>query len=350
MRQQLRRRAAVASVLALFVLAGAGESAASVHHKHKHHRHHHHAAKLKVSTKPKTSPAALGNHVAFGAFASGFGGPGLQITQLEKQLGDHLAIASSFRGPGDVFPDATERAEASAGHTLLISWSMGDTASSRFTTFTDGSHDAYLARVAARVAGFGKPVYIRPWAEMNADWTPFQPTADGSAPAGGTPEEFIAAWRYVVDFFRAHGATNARWVFNPTTDTYAETTDVRTIFPGTPYVDVLGLDGYNWGTGGALQWQSFDSIYRTQYQRLVALDPVAPVWVCEFASKEPAEDDGAPVDTSHSKATWYRQLLASTEFPAIRALVFFDTDKERDWRVGSDPAALAVLSAAVQAA
>jgi hypothetical protein len=342
------RISAVVAVLSLLILAGVGSAAATT--RHKHHRHHHQIAKLKATVKPKTSAGALGKQVAFGAYASGFGGTALQITQLERQLGAHLAIASSFRGLGDVFPDATQRAEASAGHTLLIAWDLGDSAYTRFTTFTDGSHDAYLSRVAQKVAAFGKPVYLRPWAEMNADWTAFQPTADGSRPAGGTPEEFVAAWRYLVSFFDSQGATNARWVFNPTTDTYAETTDVRTIFPGAAYVDVLGLDGYNWGNGGVLRWQSFESIYSTQYQRLVALDDFAPVWVCEFASKEPSENDGAPVDSTHSKAAWYRQLLASTAFPAVRALVMFDVDKERDWRLGSDPAALEAVSAAVRSA
>lgn len=351
--RERRRLAAVAGVLALAVLAGTGQAGAAT----KHHRHHRHAVKLNASTdhtrsttRPKTSAAELGNHVAFGAFAAGFAGPGLQIKQLEQQLGAHLAIASSFQGPGDLFPDATERAQAASGHVLLVSWDLGESADSRFTTFTDGSHDDYLAQVAHAVAAFGQPIYIRPWAEMNADWTAFQPTGDGSKAAGGTPAEFIAAWRYVVTFFRDHGATNARWVFNPTTDTYAATTDISTIFPGADYVDVLGLDGYNWGNGGALRWQSFASIYREQYQRLVAVDPGTPVWVCEFGSKEPAENDGAPVDASDSKAAWYRALFASTDFPAIKALVFFDVNKERDWRVDSDPQALAVVQAAVRAA
>lgn len=300
---------------------------------------------------PPATPTAtpLAQHVAFGAFASGFAGPGLQITQLEQQLGAHLSIASSFQGFGDVFPDATERSEAAAGHSLLISWDMGETAATRFTTFTNGSHDSYLAQVASAVKGLGVPVYIRPWAEMNGDWTAFQPTADGSKPAGGTPAEFVAAWRHVVTVFRGSGATNARWVFNPTTDTYIGTTDVQSIFPGASYVDVLGLDGYNWGAGGIFQWRTFADIYTTQYNRLLALDPGAPVWVCEFGSNEPGEADGAPIDAARSKAEWYRSMFSSDQFPAISALVFFDIYKERDWRLNSDPTALQIISAAVRA-
>ena len=303
-----------------------------------------------VKTRPTVVAPALGKHVRFGAFAEGFTGAGTQVTQLERQLGAPVAIASSFRGPTDVFPSGDQVTDAASGHALLISWYLGDTAADRFSTFTAGAHDDYLRSVAAASRDLGRPIYLRPWAEMNADWVPFQPTADGSRVAGGTPAEFIAAWRHVVTVFRTAGATNVKWVFNPTTDTYAETTDVRTVYPGATYVDVLGLDGYNWGNGGRLTWRTFADVYTTQYKRLVALQPGAPVWVCEFGSKEPRVDDGAPVDAAHSKATWYDEALASTAFPAVPAMVLFDIKKERDWRVASDPRALQAVATAAKTA
>jgi hypothetical protein len=282
---------------------------------------------------------------ALGAFACCDSGSSTGVQQFESVLGSRVAIASSFRGWGDIFPSWGEVADSDSGHTLLVAWDLGDTADTRFTTFTSGAHDGYLSAEASAAAAYGKPLYLRPWAEMNGDWTAFQPTADGSRPAGGTPAQFIAAWRYLVTFFRTHGATNVRWVFNPTTDTYPATTPVSAIWPGSAYVDVLGLDGYNWGTGGWFTWRSFSDIYTTQYRNLVALDPAAPVWVCEFASKEPTEDDGAPVDPQHSKATWYRDMLSwmSTVGTNVRALVMFDIRKERDWRLASDPAAVRVM-------
>lgn len=290
--------------------------------------------------------------VALGAYADGFAGSGSQVTQFEAQLGSRVAIASSFRGWGDLFPDPVQRADAATGHTLLVAWDLGDTSATRFSTFTAHQHDAYLAQEAASARAFGKAFYIRPWAEMNGDWSPFQPTPDGSQPAGGTYAQFIAAWRYVVTFFRSHGATNVRWVFNPTTDTYAETTPVASIWPGSAYVDVLGLDGYNWGQGGVFSWESFSAIYATQYQRLTALSATAPVWICEVGSKEPSENDGAPIDPAHSKASWYSGMFSylASSAPRVRAVVMFNVDKERDWRVASDPSALAVVrSAAAQA-
>jgi len=287
---------------------------------------------------------------ALGAYAGQ--GTNADLAGFESVLGSKVAIASSFRGWGDIFPDAAQLAASDSGHTLLVAWDLGATADTRFTTFTSGAHDGYLAAEAAAAAAYGKPLYIRPWAEMNGDWVPFQPTASGSAPAGGTPAEFVAAWRYVVTFFRAHGATNVRWVFNPTTDTYAETTPVSAIWPGSAYVDVLGLDGYNWGNGGIFTWRSFSDIYTTQYERLVALDPDLPVWVCEFGSKEPVENDGAPVDRHNSKASWYQGMLSwlSSTGTRVRALVLFNTRKERDWRVESDSAAIKVMKPVAAAA
>jgi len=286
--------------------------------------------------------AATRARLALGAYV-GTDSP-VALGNFERTLGAHVAIASSFRGWGDVFPDAVQQQQAAAGHTLLVAWDLGDTAATRFSTFYNGDHDAYLAEEAAAAKNFGAPFYVRPWAEMNADWVPFQPTASGKAVAGGTYAQFVRAWRYVVTFFRTHGATNVRWVFNPTTDTYAETTPVARIWPGARYVDVLGLDGYNWGTGGVLRWRSFADIYRTQYRRLVALAPSLPVWVCEFGSKAANENDGAAADPRHSKSAWlsgmFSWLRGATH---VQALVMFNVRKERDWRIQSSPTALRVM-------
>jgi beta-mannanase len=176
---------------------------------------------------------------------------------------------------------------------------------------------------------------------MNGDWQPFQPTRRGDRPYGGTYHQFVAAWRHVVTYTRHHGGTNIRWVFNPTADTYRQTTPVERIWPGARYVDVLGLDGFNWGADGSQgRWRSFRDIFTDQYHRLTALAPRLPVWVCEFGSKEPLVDDGAPVDPRHSKASWLTDALAARHLPRLRALVYFQADKERDWRVNSSDAAL----------
>ena len=290
--------------------------------------------------------APLAERVQFGAFVDGMQADPSALEEFENLIGRDTDIASYYYGYGDIFPGPTE-VEFSADGTreVLVSWDMGAT---RFTEWSSGSHDAYLDQIAAAARTYPHLLYVRPWPEMNGDWQEFQPTPSGDRPYGGTYQEFKVAWRYVVTYLRQHGADNLRWVFNPTADTYAETTPVARIWPGSAYVDVLGLDGFNWGDSpNGLRWRTFEDIFAKQYANLVRLSPGLPVWICETASKEPAADDGAPADLRRSKAVWITRMLASRAMPKVAAVIWFHEDKERDWRVNSSPGSLAALRAAL---
>ncbi len=287
-----------------------------------------------VSPVAARSASTLADRAAFGAFVEGMQADPSQLAKFEQTLGAGLDIASYYYGFGDVFPTDIERSFSGEGtRKVLLSWDMGPT---RFAEWSSGKHDAYLDQIAAAASSYPYDVYVRPWPEMNGDWQEFQPTADGSRRYAGTFAEFRSAWQHVVTYLRDRGATNLKWVFNPTTDTYAETTHVNKIWPGAAYVDVLGLDGFNWGQDSSWgRWLSFRSIFAEQYKRLTALHPTAPVWLCEVSSKEPKVNDGAPVDQSHRKADWVRAMMADTSMPRIRAVIWFQALKERDWRVTS---------------
>jgi hypothetical protein len=303
-----------------------------------------------LAAEPGLARAAgtpLGRHVRFGAYAWNVPWTPGVLDDLQRTVQAPVTIASYFYGPDDVFPAQPDIDTARGGaRDLLVAWEIG---TFRYREWPAGLHDARLDRIAAAARAYPRPVYVRPWPEMNGDWTTFQPTPAGEKPHGGTPAEFIAAWRYVVTYLRARGATNLRWVFNPTTDTYPGTTDIRTIYPGDAYVDVLGLDGYNWGNTGVNwgPWRTFEDIYRVQYDRLVALHPTAPVWICEVGCKEPSYDDGAPRIKSASKGRWITDMFAATTFPRVRAVCWFHTKKERDWRVSSSNDALKAIRRAL---
>jgi hypothetical protein len=298
-------------------------------------------ASAQAQNAAQTTVGPLGSRVNVGAYVDGMDHSPALLDQFDQTIGKATTVASIFRGYGDVFPSTADAALTNGGaRSLLVAWYLNV---DRFTGFTSGAHDSYLLQEAVAVRAYQGTVYIRPWAEMNGDWQDFQPTASGSAQFGGTPAQFIAAWQHVVNTFRTAGATNVRWVFNPTSDTYAETTDVRTIWPGASYVDVLGMDGYNWGNGNGLSWTAFTDIFYEQYTRLTGLDSTAPVWICEFGSKEATLNDGAPIDSADSKAQWYTDALATTAFPQITTLVAFNADKERNWLVTSSAAVPAAI-------
>ena len=289
----------------------------------------------------------LQRNVRFGAWVEGMTLEPARLDALGRKLRTDVAVASYYWGYGDVFPAGPELAHSRGGtRDVLLSWDMGET---RFVEWSGGQHDAYLDQIAEAALAYPYDVYVRPWPEMNGDWQSFQPTRDGAKAHGGTPQEFVAAWRHVVDHLRAAGVDNVKWVFNPTVDTYAETTRVDDIWPGAGYVDVLGLDGFNWGQDSLWgEWRDFTSVFRTQYQRLTRLHPSAPVWICEVGSKEPRRHDGAPRDRRQSKARWIKDMMTARAFPRIDTVVWFNEAKERDWRIESSRSSLRAMRQALR--
>ncbi|AKT52253.1 hypothetical protein ADJ73_14995 [Arsenicicoccus sp. oral taxon 190] len=324
-----------------------------------------------VVTSPASLPAAAGDPVsgvgaatrpaavvtaplALGAYSQGMDRDPRVLDRTAAAVGRPMAIASVFRGRGDdpYWPYPSDRAMG-ATRTLLVAWSLEDYGS--YAYWASGRGDAVLRAKARDLRAYGRPVVLRPWAEMNADWVAHQPTTGPAKSRGGTPAEFKAAWRRAVTIFRQERATNVRWAFNPTTDTYAGTTDVRAIYPGDDVVDILGLDGYNWGTTRTanLGWRSFHDVYATQYTRLVTLAPRKPVWICEISSADPAAAGVSRTTVTaprgQSKATWWQDAFTRLRYGYrnVQAVVLFDVDKERNWRVGSSPAATTGLRTAV---
>src|SRR4051794_5179952 len=93
-------------------------------------------ATVTVALGPAPALAATGPLVALGAYV-GSDAPA-DVDAFETLLRSPVAITSSFRGWRDIFPDPVQRQQAASGHTLLVAWDLGDTAATRFTTFTSG--------------------------------------------------------------------------------------------------------------------------------------------------------------------------------------------------------------------
>ena len=82
--------------------------------------------------------------------------------------------------------------------------------------------------------------------EMNGDWLPWSTGVNGNRPG-----EYVAAWRHVRARFRRAGADNAVWVWNPIAS-YAGSTPLKQLFPGSRSVDWMAVDGYSWGAAREL--------------------------------------------------------------------------------------------------
>ncbi len=270
----------------------------------------------------------LGSTAMFGAFTYGGVWQGMEpVLELETKLGRRLDIVHWFTNwENPYFPELVEAA-SQGGRLPMISWqphrqSVADIAAGRY--------DAYMRDWALGAATAPGLVYVRPFPEMNGNWTSWN----------GDTSTFRAAWRRMVNIFEEAGAVNVRWVFSPnvTDEPRTEANRMEHYYPGHEYVDVLALDGYNWGDANVHYpaWRSFTEVFEVGYERITALGE-QPVWIAEFASSDEGGD----------KAEWVREMFATPGFDRIEALVWFDEDKEADWRITSGADVLHAFQAAL---
>jgi len=191
---------------------------------------------------------------------------------------------------------------------------------------------------ATAAKNVGQKFFLRWGHEMNGNWYPWDGYHNG-ANAGATAK-YISVYHHIHDIFVNQGATNVLWVFCPNVDSVPGDAwnQWANYYPGDTYVDWMGFDGYNWGTsttGGT--WQSFTSIASRIYSGLAAKNK--PIMIPETASSELGGD----------KAAWIAGVVPAlkSSYPSIRALVWFDMNKETDWRMDSSaPATTASITMA----
>jgi beta-mannanase len=191
----------------------------------------------------------------------------------------------------------------------------------------NGAFDAWFAAGADTASAWSKRFYLRFAPEMNLPSEPW-----GTGRNGNTVQDFVAAWRHVHDIFVSRGAVNAKWVWAPNVfSSGGSAADFTPYYPGSDFVDLLGLDGYNWGSLDV--WQSWTQVFGSSYDALCLLDPVKPVIISETASTELGGD----------KAAWITSAYTSeipNRTPRVKIVVWFDQNKETDWRVESSTASL----------
>jgi hypothetical protein len=213
------------------------------------------------------------------------------------------------------------RQDFASGRIPLVNWEPYDV---DFRDIISGKADAVIDARAAAAAKLPGQFFLDFAAEMNEEegW------------GGHDPVRYIAAWRHIHDIFAKRGATNAVWVWAPNNTDSDGGPPALAYYPGADYVDWTGIDGYNWGTSDRdFDWQPFAEVFGPMYDALQTLGK--PVLIGETASDE----------VGGRKADWIADIAPQlqTRFPNVRAVVWFDIKKERDWRVNSSKASLAAF-------
>jgi hypothetical protein len=263
--------------------------------------------------------------------------------ERERETGRHLTGVRVFRRWDQPLFDADQQWARRTGHTVFLSIK-----SRRADGSAIGWRDLALAPTGTRLARdmirqadeirrFGSPVYI----VFN-----HEPDARSSRSMGG-PADFIAAWRRLVNTYRAAGVRNARYVWTVTDWAFGR--DAYSYYPGDAYVDDVAADVYNWYTCRAQStpWRSLAQLIEPQ-RRFGLKHPRQGLMLLEWGS---AEDPARP----GRKAQWIRdatRLFSAPAYRQYRAVLHWDdrhtglmagTSCNFDYR--SSPSALAAWRA-----
>jgi hypothetical protein len=270
---------------------------------------------------------------------------------LEEAIGTTFPLLHFYAAWGDLpeeqFPERMARSIRDLGSIPVLTWEpwLGDfglrlhphlpPADQRdkhgLAAVARGDYDAYIDRWAAGAKAYGSPLMLRFAHEMN------DPYRYPWGPQNNEPDEFIAAWRHVVERFRAAGATNVLWVWSP----HIAYEGFWQFYPGDDVVDWIATGALNYGNVAYWsKWWSFGEIFEKRYDELAAIGK--PIMIAELGTLAIGGD----------AAAWYRDALTNlpARLPAVRSVLFFHvkgdatvTYQSLDWTFADDPARLAAV-------
>lgn len=255
--------------------------------------------------------------------------------RFEADAGKHITMVNT--GESWATFDAATLKEALAGGAIpLVTMGLqGQT----LQEIAAGGQDTQIRTWARAAKAFGYPFLFRPWWEMNGEWF-----------AWGRSPYFVPAWRHFHEIVEEVGATNVTWAWVPNTFWPSDpSSDPTPYYPGSAYVDWVGMDAYNFGTNplqSGSTWMTPAQLIGPTLEVLNRIAPGKPVCLCETASTE----------IGGNKATWITEFLQSylPSQPSIQAVLWFNNNIEAaggsrwDWPIESSASAQKAFHEGIQ--
>lgn len=197
-----------------------------------------------------------------------------------------------------------------------------------FDSVLRGDLDNYFRHFAEGAKTYGGPIILIPYSEMNGNWFPW-----GGTIGDNTPEKYIAAYRHIHSFFRDVPNVEFGWAVNARDVPDTPENRFENFYPGDAYVDEVGVDGFDFGGEEA---GSFEQLFGAPLERLKKFQK--PTWIFSM---------GAAADPL--KPLWVTDALTVGLYrhPEVCGWLWFNVNKERDWRIDQDPPTLAALQSAL---
>jgi hypothetical protein len=205
------------------------------------------------------------------------------------------------------------------GAVLLVQMDPTDVS---IASIASGHYDGYLTAFANALRSYRHPVILSFGHEMNGYWYSwgYQHTS---------PTVFVAAWRHIVALFRALGARNVTWMWTVNTiHSRANVPNPRRWWPGSTYVNWVGIDGYYFNPTS-----SFAPLFGPTIAAVRALTG-DPILIAETGALPSAGQSAKIAD-----------LFAGIRLYGLLGFVWFDSRNavNQDFRIKS-PAAIAAFA------
>lgn len=327
------------------------------------------------TSAPPVTPISYNNETIIGWASQNLS----TISQDESDFGVQNGMLSTYVdfATDKEFPDDFAASAKFRGAALLIAWEPYnmydpslDQSEFRPASIATGSHDAYitdwLTKAQAKTADSSILVRFAP--EMNDAVRPWSIGVNG----GNTREDYINMWRHVYNIKKTV-APDVQMMWNPLvagSDASGNPVSLTSVYPGSAYVDILALDGFNWADvqkPGTCNWQSYDDVFKAPVAEIKTLADGKPWGIAEVASvsrpdsffqsggacyadwgswvyqwPESGEFYKTPEDWI-TQAGWMKTMMQQAHRDGALFVNMFNTNKETDWRLNSTDAGKAVL-------
>jgi hypothetical protein len=256
-----------------------------------------------------------------------------------------MDILHAYHTNSQLFPTPAERALAMApgeNRILLLNWKPATDMT--WAAVAAGQADARIDRLANYIdATFPYRFFLAIWHEPENDVVP-------AAGSGMTAADYAAMYRHVVLRLRADGVTNAVTVMDYMGySKWAKQSWFSQLWPGDDVVDWIGLDPYDSVNAKGYTASSLAGLvdspsgsFPGYYTWAEQTHPGKPIMLAEWGVQYVASDPNGQA--------YFFDLMASqlSQFPNIKALVYFDEPVAQSSPFVTDPAQSALTRAAYQ--
>lgn len=240
-----------------------------------------------------------------------------EVAKFNALAGKPVNVYSTYRSFfwDANFPTDEGNKVTASGATYMVTWEPwepnGNAVQPKYAlkTIIAGTYDNLIRNWATQIKAWNKPLLLRFAHEMNGDWYPWGKTN------GNKSAEYGLAWNHVRSIFDQVGVKNVTWVWCPNVDF-----DTSIYYPGTSTVDMIALDGYNWDTASPEQVFGPTLDVLKSYQK--------PIFIGETGCPEYS-----------GKAKWITDFFAMMKKRGLVGFVWFQYNKEQNWRIDSSTAA-----------